>query len=546
MKRTNRGNQRRSSRLASTSPARALNRSFYIESDNEDADASLIVISRPKKKRYSSQANQVLSPSKPTNDNSLSKAIVTTTTNLKCDRKPIKSSNDMNDVANQQLTSVQNFKMFRKPSFVLKKTASLESLENANVTVILTSPEAISAAIDPKQVKSESGGKKTQKLKAKKKEEQKISDFFEKSPPKMIGLDENSELDASVIAIEPDRVVLEMNSLQKPVRMVDFSEMFKMANSNITDRNDTTDRTTDFVKKTRKKRTKPTIKSKSKLQPSQESIVANKPEVLTIDNEATVISSTVIELLDIINDDDETIIYGSGVSRGELESTQSLPKPANSCIYEPDNVWTAKHAPKSIAETVCSAQLSEFIKNWILDYENKYDVNDDTSSQNSNSEVYEEEVNEDAQKELCLLISGPIGCGKTSLVYAIAKEINHKVFELNCSTRRNSKVINKLKEVTLSHTVSRKEDVGTFLEGAKSSKDMFLKNFLKGRSSITPAGSNGTTKDQPQSITKFFIQPNSKSKSEYQMGDSESLLLNGFTCESNSQSSALCLNANSM
>ncbi|KAI1373064.1 P-loop containing nucleoside triphosphate hydrolase protein [Hypoxylon crocopeplum] len=99
-----------------------------------------------------------------------------------------------------------------------------------------------------------------------------------------------------------------------------------------------------------------------------------------------------------------------------------------------------------------------------------------------------------------VVLSGPHGCGKTATVYAVAKELDFEVFEINSGSRRNGKdVLEKVGDMTRNHLVHhhhqhhQKEDApqeGAALENdadrdLKSGKQGMMTAFFKAKPTTT-------------------------------------------------------------
>jgi len=81
-------------------------------------------------------------------------------------------------------------------------------------------------------------------------------------------------------------------------------------------------------------------------------------------------------------------------------------------------LWTTKYFPKKISEVIgqenAMAELKQFIENF------------------------------GREKRKAALLFGPVGCGKSSSVYAIANEYGYEIFEVNASDVRNEETIERI------------------------------------------------------------------------------------------------------
>lgn len=95
-----------------------------------------------------------------------------------------------------------------------------------------------------------------------------------------------------------------------------------------------------------------------------------------------------------------------------------------------------------------------------------------------------------------VVISGPHGCGKTSAVYAIAKELDFEVFEINSGSRRSGKdILEKIGDMTRNHLVQHQQtevsaaviDEDEIAQDIKSGKQATMKSFFQPKATPKPA-----------------------------------------------------------
>lgn len=114
-------------------------------------------------------------------------------------------------------------------------------------------------------------------------------------------------------------------------------------------------------------------------------------------------------------------------------------------IAKPD-LLAHKYRPESVDKFKCHYEQAKKLKQWIQDHSQARNVRDDDLNDNSSSasDASCDAIPEATKK--CVLLTGPPGVGKTSLVYTVAKELNMHVVESHSSEKRDFKLFSALKQ----------------------------------------------------------------------------------------------------
>lgn len=131
-------------------------------------------------------------------------------------------------------------------------------------------------------------------------------------------------------------------------------------------------------------------------------------------------------------------------------------------------LWTEKYAPSKIDEVIGNWDTCKKLRDWLNEWKKvtgsaysaklTRDGEDTTSNTYGDFEASSNDSNYSGEVgTLCntTVLIGPSGVGKTSMVFALAQELDFKVFEVNSSSCRDGRyVLAQLQEATQSHQVS--------------------------------------------------------------------------------------------
>ncbi|KAK3914911.1 ATPase family AAA domain-containing protein 5 [Frankliniella fusca] len=166
-------------------------------------------------------------------------------------------------------------------------------------------------------------------------------------------------------------------------------------------------------------------------------------------------------------------------------------------------LWTEKYKPSTASEIVGNHQSVQQLKRWLEAWRKASEDCGNLAKLSSKDDVKRKKKKKDLLDDDFLVsdnssdggninlppgvavLYGPNGNGKTSTVYALAKDLGFKVLEVNASEKRNGKlVLSKLSEATQSHQVQQ----------SKTAEQGFAALFGKKQNSVKSKKSNEALK----------------------------------------------------
>ncbi|KAJ9537777.1 hypothetical protein OSB04_030510 [Centaurea solstitialis] len=182
---------------------------------------------------------------------------------------------------------------------------------------------------------------------------------------------------------------------------------------------------------------------------------------------------------------DIEVVHEIGKTGGSLENTEfvvnldtqwqdtlhseRMTSKYDDCSYQPENsLWTTKYQPERAIEICGNHESVKFLNEWLRQWHEKGSRTNKCSTDNdkwimqdvdlnySPSDYSSEYIDEETTLKNVLLVTGPVGSGKSAAIYACAKEQGFQVIEVNTSDWRNGALVKqKFGEAVESHWLQR-------------------------------------------------------------------------------------------
>lgn len=137
-------------------------------------------------------------------------------------------------------------------------------------------------------------------------------------------------------------------------------------------------------------------------------------------------------------------------------------------------LWTDHFAPQAASDILIDAPLQQHLRSWVEMTLDKLRFQASASFKRGKRDSFDDFIDDTEPGEEpiypIMILIGPHGCGKSSAVYAVAKEFNGYVHEVNTGQARGRKdIFTNIKEIATTHLVHR---------SSNQSKDAFQNGIL--------------------------------------------------------------------
>uniref|UniRef100_K4A539 AAA+ ATPase domain-containing protein n=1 Tax=Setaria italica TaxID=4555 RepID=K4A539_SETIT len=172
-----------------------------------------------------------------------------------------------------------------------------------------------------------------------------------------------------------------------------------------------------------------------------------------------------------INVDNHLLVSGASCQASLLDLHGRPEVPQNGC--EPAYyLWTDKYRPETAAQVCGNSEHVKFLAEWLKGWDERGHktgaANGDTNDSSYQDESDADSAYHASDCDNVLLITGPVGCGKSAAVFACAREQGFNVIEVNTSDMRNGAYVRqKFEEATKSHGLEKwsQEEIINSLKG---------------------------------------------------------------------------------
>ncbi|KAG8096692.1 hypothetical protein GUJ93_ZPchr0013g37188 [Zizania palustris] len=181
-------------------------------------------------------------------------------------------------------------------------------------------------------------------------------------------------------------------------------------------------------------------------------------------------NKSIFSSFDVIDVDDDSLLTPSSSRYVSLLDSEQKERIQHGLLEVTQNgcqttyyLWTDKYRPETAAQVCGNTEHVKFLSEWLKGWDerghkmkqsgvSKGNINGSSCEDGSDTD-YSENASD---YENVLLITGPVGCGKSAAVFACAREQGFNVIEVNTSDIRNGAYVRqKFEEATKSHGLEK-------------------------------------------------------------------------------------------